>query len=151
MLYFHLCEKQCQIGVIQTSLQLNASINVSFSSATFPADKVQTIIRALRTHTRACLTSASLCNLDIYCWQPLTTHTRPVVYISTKHTYSPAACIFNSTVGTADGRGYNGQQKYAICDACRPCHSILSILKPVFRQIRQIHCTYMYNTLRCLL
>ena len=35
-------------------------------------------------------------------------------------------------VGTVDGRGYDGQLKYTICDACRPCHSILSILKPVF-------------------
>ena len=30
----------------------------------------------------------------------------------------------------------------------RLCHSILSILKPVFRQIQQIHC--IYNLLRCL-
>ena len=33
----------------------------------------------------------------------------------------------------------NGQLKYTICDTCR---SILSILKPVFRQLRQIHRTY---------
>ena len=41
-----------------------------------------------------------------------------------------------------DGHGYNNQLKYTICDACRLCHSILSILKPVYRQLQQIHCTY---------
>ena len=30
-----------------------------------------------------------------------------------------------------NGLGYDYQQKYTICDACRLCHSILSILKPV--------------------
>ena len=30
-----------------------------------------------------------------------------------------------------DGHGYDGQLKYTICDACRSCHLILSILKPV--------------------
>ena len=35
-------------------------------------------------------------------------------------------------MGTADGCGYNGQQKYTTGDVCRPCHSILSVLKPVF-------------------
>ena len=34
-------------------------------------------------------------------------------------------------VGMVDGRGYDGGQKYAICDTCRPCHSDLSILRPV--------------------
>ena len=35
-------------------------------------------------------------------------------------------------MGTVDGCGYHGQLKYAICDVCRPYHSNLSILKPVF-------------------
>ena len=39
--------------------------------------------------------------------------------------------------------GY-GWWKYTIYDACRPCHSILSILKPVFRQIWLI---LIYNSL----
>ena len=55
-----------------------------------------------------------------------------------------ASCI----MGTVDGHGYNGQHKCAICDACRPCHLILSALKPVFCRIRQICC--FYNLLRCL-
>ena len=48
---------------------------------------------------------------------------------------STMSCI--CIVGMVDGRGYDGQLKYTICDACRPCHSILSILKPVFRQLVQ--------------
>ena len=48
-------------------------------------------------------------------------------------------------VGMVDGCGYDSQPKYTICDTCRPCHSILSILKPVFRWIQQIGCAY-----RCL-
>ena len=48
-----------------------------------------------------------------------------------------------------DGRIYDGQLKYTIFDTCRPCHSILSVLKPVFCQIRHIiHCAY--NSVRCL-
>ena len=56
---------------------------------------------------------------------------------------STCMCI----LGKVNWRGYGGQLKYTICDACRPCHSILSILKPVFRQLQQI-CTY--ESLRCL-
>ena len=51
-------------------------------------------------------------------------------------------------MGTVDGRGYDGQLKYTICDACRPCHSNLSTLKPVFR--RNQHFRRAYNSLRCL-
>ena len=29
---------------------------------------------------------------------------------------------------------YDGQQKYTICDACRPCHSIQSTVRPIFRE-----------------
>ena len=35
-------------------------------------------------------------------------------------------------VGTVDGHGYDCQQKYTNCCACRLYHSILSILKPIF-------------------
>ena len=45
-------------------------------------------------------------------------------------------------MGTVDGCGYNSQLKYTICEACRPCHSILSILRPIFRGLRQIRCTF---------
>ena len=51
-------------------------------------------------------------------------------------------------MGTVDGRGYDGQLKYTICDACRLCHSNLSILKPIFHQNQHIHRAY--NSLRCL-
>ena len=32
------------------------------------------------------------------------------------------------------------EQMYTICDTCRPCHAILSILAPVSRQNQQIRC-----------
>ena len=51
-------------------------------------------------------------------------------------------------MGTVDGCGYDSQLKYTICEACRPCHMILSILRPVFHQLRQICCTF--ESLRCL-
>ena len=38
-------------------------------------------------------------------------------------------------VDMVDGCGYDGQLKYTICDACRPYHSISSILEPVFSQL----------------
>ena len=45
-------------------------------------------------------------------------------------------------MGTVKGCGYDGQQKCTICDACRLCHSIQSIVRPVFHQIQQIYCAY---------
>ena len=39
-----------------------------------------------------------------------------------------ALCI----MGIVNGCGYDGQHKCTICDTCRPCHLILSTLKPVF-------------------
>ena len=36
------------------------------------------------------------------------------------------------TMGRVDGYGYDSQYKCTVCDVCRPCHSILSVLKPVF-------------------
>ena len=46
-----------------------------------------------------------------------------------------------------DGHGHDGQQKYTIhvCDACRPHNLILSILKPIFRQVWP----NTLNSLRC--
>ena len=58
-------------------------------------------------------------------------------------------CITHSTAGTVDGCGYDGQLKCTTCDAYNKlCHSILSILKPVFCQIQHICCAY--NSLWCL-
>ena len=51
-------------------------------------------------------------------------------------------------MGTVDGCGYDDQLKYTLCDAYRPCHSILRILKPFIRQLRQICC--IFESLRCL-
>ena len=49
-------------------------------------------------------------------------------------------------MGMFDGRGYDGQQKYTISDACKLCHLIRrSTWMIVFRQI-----CYAYKWLRCL-
>ena len=45
---------------------------------------------------------------------------RPVKWMSREQRKS--TCI----VCTIVGHGYNGQQKYTICDACRPCHVLNS-------------------------
>ena len=42
---------------------------------------------------------------------------------------------YSASVGIVDGRGYDGQQKDAICDVCGPCQRILSSVKPVFSLI----------------
>ena len=47
-----------------------------------------------------------------------------------------------------NGCGYNGQLNYTICDACRLCHLILSILKPIFGRIQQNYS--IHNLLRRL-
>ena len=62
--------------------------------------------------------------------------------------WAESTCICIVLVGTVNGCGYDGQLKYTICDICRPCHLILSILKPVFHQLQQICCTY--ESIRCL-
>ena len=80
---------------------------------------------------RAHLVSALSSNLDMCCGRPLPTYTRSV-------RMSRKLCI----MGTVDGCGYDSQLKYTICEAYRPYHSILSILRPVFRQLRQIRCTF---------
>ena len=45
-------------------------------------------------------------------------------------------------VGTVDGRGHDGQQTDAICDAHGPYQTIQSAFKPVFRRLRLIGYTY---------
>ena len=78
-------------------------------------------------------------------WRPLPTNVRSVtMYMSTCTIMQYALCI----MGMVDGCGYHGQHKCTICEACRPCHSILSILKPVFCPIRLFCCSY--KLLRCL-
>ena len=52
----------------------------------------------------------------------------------------------HTILGTVDGCGYDGQQKYTICDACRPCHSIWRIARPVFHRIRRIRCVLMSHS-----
>ena len=42
-------------------------------------------------------------------------------------------------VGAVDRRG---QQKFTVCDARGPCQRNRSILKPLFRRFRRIHCAY---------
>ena len=43
--------------------------------------------------------------------------------------------------------GYDPQQNYIIC---RPCHLIISILRPIFRRIRLIGCARLQGVFRCL-
>ena len=57
-------------------------------------------------------------------------------YEASYHVVLLCICI----VGTVKGCGYNGQHKYTICDTCRLCHLIHSIVRPVFRQIQRICC-----------
>ena len=45
-------------------------------------------------------------------------------------------------MGMVDVCGYDTQLKYNLCDTCRLCHLILSILKPVFCHHRHIRCAY---------
>ena len=61
-------------------------------------------------------------------------------------------CIMH-IVGTVDGCGYDSQLKYTICEACRPYHSILSILRPVFRHLDRFVVIYIptnFNTHDCI-
>ena len=57
----------------------------------------------------------------------LTISTRPVVCASRKHVACSASVVLMLIVlvGMIDGRGYDGQQKDAICDVCRPCQNNL--------------------------
>ena len=64
------------------------------------------------------------------------------------YTYEASAHEQKFIVGTVDGCGYDSQLKCTICEARRPYHSLLNILRPAFRQLRQIRCTL--ESLRCL-
>ena len=50
----------------------------------------------------------------------------------------PNTLLMNNAWWAVDGCGYDSQLKYTICEACRTCHSILSMLRPVFRQLRHL-------------
>ena len=78
--------------------------------------------------------SAASSNFRHTFWRPLPTHKRPVVCMSRR--------LLHINSGHCCECGYDDQQKYTICDACRPCHSIRSTVRPVFRQIWQICRTY---------
>ena len=59
-----------------------------------------------------------------------------------------ALCIMHAWAWSMGVAMMTGQHKCTIFDTCRPYHSILSVLKPVFRRIRQI--CFVYNLPRCL-
>ena len=86
-----------------------------------------------RDTSHSYLASAFLCKIQFNCRCTrryvvndlyLHVHTRPIVCMSKKYVHMHSGC--------GHGHGYNGQQKYTVCDACRLCHSILSIQRPVF-------------------
>ena len=54
----------------------------------------------------------------------------------------------SSIMGMFNVCGCNVQLKHIVCDICRPCQLILSMLKPVFHHLRHIRCAY--NFLWCL-
>ena len=93
--------------------------------------------RALRAHI---CTPRAPCMLSAACMQ-LWTYTVHDLYL-----HIEGWCILIAV--SVEGCGYNGQQKYTICDACRSCHSIRSTVRLVFRQIQQICCAY--ELLMCL-
>ena len=103
--------------------------------STIPYHKQPT--RALRAHT---CTPRAPCMLSAACMQ-LWTYIVHDLYL-----HIEGWCILIAV--SVEGCGYNGQQKYTICDACRSCHSIRSTVRLVFRQIRQICCAY--ESLMCL-
>ena len=94
--------------------------------------------RALRAHTLCvpfiCTILQLGCTLDIishyhaHCWQPLPTYARSA---------SCAQAIIMHYAWWVRSMGVVTMVniKCTICDACRPCHSILSTLKPVFAQL----------------
>ena len=51
-------------------------------------------------------------------------------------------CAWAAQVGTVDGRGHDGQQTDAFCDAHGPCQAIRSTFKPVFRRFQLIGYVY---------
>ena len=101
---------------------------------------------ALRVHTPRTLYAQRISHLH---YRATWTYVVDDLYLHVRGqscAWAESTCI--CIVGTVDGHGCDGLLKYIICDACRPCHSILNILKPVYCQLWQIHCTY--KSLRCL-
>ena len=103
-----------------------------------PASAPESTTRALRAHTPH---APCICII--------------VHMLSMTFTYTYEASLAESTcimhrliMVTVDGHGYDSRLNYTVCGACRPWHSILSILKPVFHQIGHSRCAY--NSLRCL-
>ena len=63
--------------------------------------------------------------------------------------YCARLCAWAESTWPAVGRvDRRGQQKHSICDVCRPCQPIWSIMNPVFQRFRLICCAY--KSLRCL-
>ena len=86
--------------------------------------QVTRITRALRAHTPRAPCICMQRGRNFYVVDDLYLHVRgqSCARMSREHMHK---CI----VGTVDGCGYDS---HTICDACRPCHSILSILKQFF-------------------
>ena len=92
-----------------------------------------------------------LCNWDKCRWRLSSTHTRPVVrilqyaFMYNGHAQSMHGLDYHNLciMGTVDGRGYHKiNALFVTLVGC--CH--LMILKPVFRQIRQICCSGAYRS-----
>ena len=94
--------------------------------------------RALRAHTPRALHAQHISHLHYYATWTYAVDDLSLHVQSCSWAESTMSCI--CIVGMVYGRGCNGQLKYTICDACRPCHSILNILKPVYCQLWQIRC-----------
>ena len=94
---------------------------------TLPLAHARGVTKALRAHTPRAAVSTTF--TYILC---------QVVRMSGKH-----------MVGSVHRRDQQKlMPKCSICDACGPCQTIRSIMKPVFRLYQRIYCTY--ESLRCL-
>ena len=102
--------------------------------------------RALRAHTPRTLHAQHISHLHCHATWTYAVDDLSLHVWGQSCAWAESICI--CIVGMADGHGCDGQLKYTICDACRPWHSILSILKLVYRQLRQIR--YTYESLGCL-
>ena len=72
-------------------------------------------------------------------------HMRPVVHMSREYIYIVLLHILR-IVGMATGMVTMAKKSHTICDACRLCHLIRSILKPVFHQLQQTNLLYLQVT-----
>ena len=102
--------------------------------------------RALRAHTPRSLHAQHILHLHCHATWTYAVNDLSLHVWGQSCAWAESTCI--CIVGTANGHGCNGQLKYTICDACRQWHSILSILKLVYRQLQQIR--YTYESLGCL-